>query len=503
MCTTRRVIPCHPSLADHPAFLPSHLQERASKYVKVRYLHCDGMESACNAMVGLSNCAQPPAFIDGVCLSEKSAMIVVGDYADDVTEDSPLRTLRQYRSDQWFFWLLTTISRSHQPLPFVKSNDGAGSVTKTGKELRAMACKTETILLEDYLFRFDRGAFWMARHGLKVFWGNAAYHDAPAPSAGPSWWIRVKYAWLGTTRQLYRMLHRIGDENLARHYVVQDYIMPSGKAACELVKYTAQESMGIWPLWLCPVRMVDDRHPCNPGFGFPVQETRKGGIMVNVGVYGMPNGGKPFDPVLTNKGLETEATRLEGRKMLYAQSFYSEKEFNDLFERKAYDAVRQKYGCVGVFPDANTKLLLGPERLAKLSGIKPVSFFQGNIIWGMLAWYSSLHWEAILPRFLHSAFWGIEHTGMTEYAPYSANAKSFLKPYQAEKELGAIGQGLGANTGGSAAEKEAAPVKGASTPGRRSSMAHTISSAAKRAPSTGKAVAAGSGRKRAGSTSRV
>jgi hypothetical protein len=67
----------------------------------------------------------------------------------------------------------------------------------------------------------DRGAFWMARHGLHTFWGGAAWNPDLKFSAGPSWWIRIKYAWLATTRQLYRMLHKIGDEGLSRTYIVQ------------------------------------------------------------------------------------------------------------------------------------------------------------------------------------------------------------------------------------------------------------------------------------------
>ena len=89
--------------------------------------------------------------------------------------------------------------------------------------------------------RFDRGAFWMARHGLQMFYGRAAWRDekgdpeviaswekapssssaAPYPEplgpprdpterAGPAPLIRAKYAWLATTRQLYRMLHHVG-----------------------------------------------------------------------------------------------------------------------------------------------------------------------------------------------------------------------------------------------------------------------------------------------------
>ncbi len=376
-------------------------------------------------MIGLANAASAPAFIDGCALSPTSAMVVVGDYADSIAPEAPLRTLRQRRSDPWFFWHLTTLSRRMPALSFDKGQKmpGMGRAAEAGSALRAYAGAQETLLLEDYLFRFDRGAFWMARHGLSVFWGSSAYKTGGL-DAGPSTWVRVKYAWLASTRQLYRMLHAIGDELLARHYVVQDYIMPDGEAASALAYYTGQPSLDIWPLWLCPVRMTGPRHPSNGGFGFPVQQTTPGGLMVNVGVYGPPGGGAPFDPAVLNKALENKATALGGRKMLYAQSFYSEAEFWSLFDRAAYERVREMYGAVGVFPDVATKLLLGPERLARLGGIKPVSF--GSVAWSMAKWYASLWGEALLPRALHGPGNAITNTGMTAYEDYPADAPSRL-----------------------------------------------------------------------------
>lgn len=271
--------------------------------------------------------------------------------------------------------------------------------------------------------------------------------------------------------------------------------MPDGGAASELVKYTGHPSMGIWPLWLCPVRMVDVRHPCSPGFGFPVQQTPKGGIMVNVGVYGMPNGGAPFDPVVVNKGLEGEATRLGGRKMLYAQSFYSAQEFGALFDRRGYDAVRVKYGCVGVFPDASTKLLLGPDRIAQLGGVKPVSFLSREVAGGMASWYATLHLEVLLPRFLHTRAVGIEHTSMTEYVPYGEGAPSRLHPSAAMAAMERIGQALGAEGSGAQPPRASTPSRTAAAgKGEVEAPFPTVGASAKKVPS---------GRKRAGTGSRA
>mmetsp|Transcript_64830 Transcript_64830/g.107783 ORF Transcript_64830/g.107783 Transcript_64830/m.107783 type:complete len:136 (-) Transcript_64830:40-447(-) len=130
----------------------------------------------------------------------------------------------------------------------------------------------EYTALDDFLFRFDRGAFWMARHGLQLFYGAPA-----AFSSSPSLALRCTYAWLCTTRQLYRMLHSVGNELLARTYVIQDFIMPSKQAACELARRTNMPDVAIWPLWLCPVRVVSPRHPADASFGVPIQAAQVAG----------------------------------------------------------------------------------------------------------------------------------------------------------------------------------------------------------------------------------
>ena len=172
--------------------------------------------------------------------------------------------------------------------------------------------------------------------------------------------------------------------------------MPGRVEACSLVEFTGNASpdaagpgkgkVDIWPLWICPVRMVAPRHPSDAGFGFPVQKTKAGGLFFNVGVYGVPNGGQGFDPVDINTALENRATALDGRKMLYAQSFYEADTFWSLFDRAAYERVRTAYGGASVFPCISTKLLLGPSRLNAMKGKQPVSL--SPVLVPLFAWRS-------------------------------------------------------------------------------------------------------------------
>lgn len=183
---------------------------------------------------------------------------------------APLLKLRSSRTAPWFFWRLADVGRSSPALTgegFTAAWDALvarkgseepdASLIAEAEEAHADDCRPEahpsgfpvlhpgeypgcvgceTLPLEDYLFRFDRGAFWMARHGLQMFYGRAAWRDEkgdpeivskatdstasfpkplgppsdPTERAGPAPLIRSKYAWLATTRQLYRMLHHVG-----------------------------------------------------------------------------------------------------------------------------------------------------------------------------------------------------------------------------------------------------------------------------------------------------
>ena len=214
------------------------------------------------------------------------------------------------------------------------------------------------------------------------------------------------------------MLHQIGDELLARSYVVQDFVMPDAPAACALAAYATRET-GIYPLWVCPVRTVADsaRAPSNAGFGFPVQRgaagARDGELMFNVGVYGAPYGGRSFEPVELNRALESRVSALGGRKMLYAQSFYTRDEFWALFDRAAYDAARRAARAEGLFADIADKLLLRPEKIEQLRGVKDLDFM--HVFRPMARWYLSAwaHW--VLPPSSHARL-GLIHTEERTYA---------------------------------------------------------------------------------------
>lgn len=186
---------------------------------------------------------------------------------------------------------------------------------------------TEAVPLESYLFRYDRGAFWTGRHAFRYF---------RVPFAALTRWALDRFM---HARVMYHALHESGHMD---RYVLQDVVLPPARAA-EFTEW-ADAELGIWPLWLCPLRELGEAersfHPRpRPPAGGP--DAAWG---INVGVWGSgPRDGERFERV--NGALERELERLGGMKWLYAQVFCSEEEFWGRYDRDGYVALREKWGA--------------------------------------------------------------------------------------------------------------------------------------------------------------
>jgi delta24-sterol reductase len=389
--------------------------------VALSALVCDSPSTALLAMQLLTASPSPPPYLDALALSPTRAVVCVGRASTRAAAAAggflPLE-LRTARTSPWFAWLLADVGARRAPLT---ANDCASATAVAAACRAGPHAERWALSAEDYLFRFDRGAFWMARHGMQTLYGGCGYREPTATlSSGPSAPLRAYFAWLKTTRSLYWLLHRVGDTLLARTYVVQDYIAPSPAAALAFIG-EAVMPLGIWPLWLCPVKPVfRGAGDAGLGFPYPTPGVAPGAApWVNVGVYGPPHGGRVFfDPLVVNGGLEAAAERLGARKMLYAQSFYESAEafwrsVGGEPARKEHAALRQRYGGEGVFAGLESKVLLGPARLARMRGVVESRLGIFAAWRDILVWYARGALEIVAPRALHPAL-GIHHTGMVE-----------------------------------------------------------------------------------------
>lgn len=271
----------------------------AKQFVRLAYHRVRSFDEAIQTIK--SQTRQPVDFVDGILFSRGTGVVITGNLADQ--EGLPVATFRK-PFDEWFYLHARRVSTTHRHYE-------------------------EIVPIVDYLFRYDRGGFWVGKFGftlmkipyLKLF--RALLHK------------------LFTTRTLFRVLHAT---NLSQRYFVQDICVPQ-EHVLKFLEFVDHE-LRIYPLWLCPLKS-GRLHALSPtNLATP--------LVINVGVWG-ETAQQYSDFVRINRATEKMATELKGRKVLYAHQYYSPDEFWSIYDGQWYRALRKKYFADTVFPDVYEK----------------------------------------------------------------------------------------------------------------------------------------------------
>jgi Delta24-sterol reductase len=219
--------------------------------------------------------------------------------------------------------------------------------------------RTVSVPLRDYLFRYDKGAFWMGEFLFPIF------HLQSTPVT------RFFFSPFMRTRKLYDGLHAL---NIQHEYVIQDFYMPKSTVG-SLLNYNATKSK-IYPLWLCPIKASVAPQKLSSHYN------DSSPMLLNIGMYGVS---KHSNAIETTRELELLAISLGGRKMLYAQTYLPEKEFWSHYDYLWYSQIRTKYRAEGL-KDLWTKIYSGgttpvPRKLGGLSQMFVESLQGKNIVW--------------------------------------------------------------------------------------------------------------------------
>jgi delta24-sterol reductase len=274
----------------------------AKPFVKTTYRRTSSVAEAIKVVK--EECQKPENdYVDGILFSKDHGVIISG----VMTDEGPAKgeTAKTF-SGPWDPWFYLHVQDTTKGLP--SSSAGAGTVT-------------EYIPLAEYLFRYDRGGFWVGAAAFKYF--------SPVPFTRFFRWFLDDFL---HTRMLYRALHASGE---SAKFFVQDLALPY-ETAEKFVDYTT-DSLNIWPLWLCPLKT-----PKGPTF-HPHLRGKDAGEMLNVGVWGWgPSKREEF--IKVNRDLESKVNELGGMKWLYAHTYYSDAEFWDTYGNKeSYEGLRNKY----------------------------------------------------------------------------------------------------------------------------------------------------------------
>ncbi|KAK7518781.1 hypothetical protein IWZ03DRAFT_393616 [Phyllosticta citriasiana] len=278
--------------------------QKAAKYVETTY---HPTSSTAEAVERCQQLIKDPEleYVDGILFSKTQGAIVTGRLTDTVKEGTSVQCFSEPR-DPWFYLHVQE------------------SISKSGGKP-----VTETIPLGEYLFRYDRGGFWV---GASAF----DYFKFPFNKA-TRWWLDDFLH----TRMLYTALHASGQ---SKQYVVQDLAVPFATAE-KFIDYT-NEKFGIWPLWLCPLKQnpLPTFHPHSKDYEADGKTLKP---MLNVGLWGQgPRDHNTF--VELNRDLEHKLRELGGMKWFYAHTYYNEEDFWKIYDRKWYDELRQKYGATSL-----------------------------------------------------------------------------------------------------------------------------------------------------------
>src|SRR5665213_1950764 len=209
----------------------------AKPYVRLRYQQTDSPQHMVEIIDGLMENSQGLDFVDGIIFSPTSAVVMSGKFTNKPFE--PLTTTRR-PGDEWFYLHVKGVLKNYR--------------TKNYEEC---------IPIRDYLFRYDRGGFWV---------GALVYDYLKLPFTK---FTRRLMDQAMHTRFLYRGVHKTA---VSQRVFAQDIFMPKEKVA-PFLEYV-RTNLDIWPLWLLPIKSHNESKDI---FGLPLTKSK---YLMNVGVWG-------------------------------------------------------------------------------------------------------------------------------------------------------------------------------------------------------------------------
>ncbi|MGI8420436.1 MAG: FAD-binding protein [Candidatus Levyibacteriota bacterium] len=245
-----------------------------------------------------SHCRKDYDFIEAIVFDREKSLLITGKLSEK--RELPLQTFSKAH-DEWFYL-------------YAK------------KQLEKETQTSILVPIQDYLFRYNRGAFWTGKDAFEMF---------HMPFNRLTRWLLNPFM---NTRTMYKGLH---NTNLAQNFFIQDFYIPFSQANKFL--NLSMDKLGIFPLWLCPLQSTQTAQKLSPHY-------MKENLLLDIGIWGSVNDLKSGIKKI-NREFEEYIKQVGGRKMFYANSYYPEEEFWRIYDKKWYTNLRKKYKAEKIFPN--------------------------------------------------------------------------------------------------------------------------------------------------------
>lgn len=318
---------------------------KATKFVEATYHPVQSMQEATEKLLHFTTSMSDEFdYIDGIMYSPTCGVVITGRMTDEPRVGLPVQRFSDPK-DPWFY--LHVKDRISNPLGPIPTSDA--------------------VPLPEYLFRYDRGGFWVGKAAFDYFLG--------VPFNNYTRWFLDDFL---HTRMLYQALHSTGQ---TEKMIVQDLALPYATAG-EFVE-RMDSMLGIWPLWLCPLKQgpLPTIHP------HLNEHDADGSLkpMLNIGLWGKLPPKYEGRFVQANRDIESTLRDLKGMRWLYAQTYHSEVDFWKDFDRTWYDSLRKKYHAE-TLPTVYEKVRVDVEAEKRA---KDSATIQQKILdtWPIAGWY--------------------------------------------------------------------------------------------------------------------
>ena len=277
---------------------------RVKKYVKIEHIKCFGDKGEIFKKMKEIIKKGEIDFIDGVVFSKEESYITVGKFIDSAPYESDYTYMKIYY-----------------------------------KSIREQSEDYLSVL--NYIWRWDSDWFWCSKNFyvqnpvVRLLWGrkrlnSKVYHKIMR------WNAKHKFA------EKLNLMRKDSES------VIQDVEIPEENAGKFLSFF--MDKIGIFPIWICPVKNLDRKKK----FDLYITDNRK--ISFNFGFWDMIKSDKKDG--FFNRIIEKKVLELKGKKSLYSNSFYPEKEFWKIYNGKKYFILKRKYDPKGVFLNLYEKSVL-------------------------------------------------------------------------------------------------------------------------------------------------